>query len=227
LGELKQTGAQCTVWNHYGPTETTVGVLLQSLGKACAIERTGQAVSLGRPLGNNAIAVVDTWQQIVPVGVIGELYIAGEGLARGYLGRARETAERFVPDPYALEAGARMYRTGDLARYGESGELEFIGRADRQVKIRGYRVELGEIEATLRKHERVRDSIVQMCGERLIGYVLSQQPLPEQPELRAWVSAHLPEYMVPAAFVRLLAWPLTANGKIDLRSLPEPEEEKE
>ncbi|GHO57935.1 non-ribosomal peptide synthetase [Ktedonobacter robiniae] len=227
LAEIQQMGAQCMVWNHYGPTETTVGVLLQALGSAHEIEKTGQGVPLGRPLGGNAISIVDAWQQVAPVGVIGELCIAGDGLARGYLGRARETAERFVPDPYAQEPGARMYRTGDLARYGEHGELEFIGRADRQVKIRGYRVEPGEIEATLRKHERVLDAIVQMREGRLIGYVRSQQPLPERQELREWVNAYLPEYMVPAAFVRLLAWPLTTNGKIDLYNLPEPEDEEE
>ncbi|HET8846143.1 MAG TPA: amino acid adenylation domain-containing protein, partial [Ktedonobacteraceae bacterium] len=225
LESVRETGTQCMLWNHYGPTETTVGVLLQPLGRASELKREMRGVSLGKPIGGNSVYIVDEWQQIVPVGVAGELYIAGKGLARGYLGKAGETADRFVPDPYSGEAGGRVYRTGDLARYGEAGQIEFLGRKDRQIKMRGYRVEPGEIEAALQKHEQVREAIVQLRGERIVGYVLGQQSLPEGRELREWLRAYVPEYMIPAAIVRLLAWPLTTNGKIDLQGFPEPEKE--
>ncbi|HEU5230640.1 MAG TPA: amino acid adenylation domain-containing protein, partial [Ktedonobacteraceae bacterium] len=226
LDRVKQADMPCKVWNHYGPTETTIGVLLQPLGSADECARGERVVPLGKPIGGNTVYIADAWQQIVPVGVVGELYIAGKGLARGYLERPEETAGRFVPHPYG-RAGERVYRTGDLARYTEDGGIEFIGRKDRQVKIRGYRVELGEVEAALQEHEQVREAIVQLRGERLIGYVLAQQPLPTGLELCQWVGSRLPEYMVPAAIVRMLAWPLTTNGKINLQGLPEPEEEQE
>src|SRR5204862_7454284 len=177
--------------------------------------------------------VLDERMICVPVGVSGELYIGGVGLARGYGGRAELTAERFVPHPYSREAGARLYRTGDVARYLETGELEYQGRADYQVKIRGYRIELGEIEAVLRQHETITDAVVvarqNALGEKqLVGYVVIADGADAMTggeqitsaAMRKYVGARLPHYMVPAILVKLDAIPLSANGKIDRQRLP-------
>jgi amino acid adenylation domain-containing protein len=184
-------------------------------------------VPLGRPLANMRLYVLDERLELVPIGVCGELYVGGAGLARGYVGRRDLTATRFVPSPF--EPGCRLYRTGDLARWRADGELEFLGRVDHQVKIRGYRIEPGEIEAVLRRHDGVKDVAVVTRDEtgekRLVAYVVGRDPArrPDAGTLRAHVRHSLPDYMVPAAFVVLETLPLTPNGKIDRNRLPAPE----
>ena len=213
------------LWNLYGPTETTIW---SSVSKV-----DGRSpVTIGVPIANTQLYVLDEHWQAVPIGVAGELYIAGDGLARGYLQRPELTAEKFVANPYSGRAGARMYRTGDLVRYRRTGELEYLGRLDQQVKLRGYRIELGEIESALLSHSGISKCVVIAREEskgqkRLVGYVvldeageLDQQ---WQRELREHLRKRLPEYMIPAAFVQLEALPLTANGKLDRRALPAPE----
>src|SRR6185369_16288030 len=174
--------------------------------------------------------IVDQAMQPVPVGVIGELYIGGVGLARGYWRRPELTAERFVPHPFSQRGGARLYRTGDLARYQADGRVEFLGRIDQQVKLRGFRIELGEIEAVLRSQSGVQDAVVAMQAgtggeKRLVGYVVRAEgsETVTMSEWREKLSEQLPEYMIPAVIVELRELPLTANGKVDRRALPEPD----
>ncbi|MFE3634719.1 amino acid adenylation domain-containing protein [Streptomyces sp. NPDC059168] len=213
--------------NEYGPTETSIGTLVHPV-----CERHTGTVPLGLPLPRTTAVVLDEAGRPLPVGVTGELYIGGAGVARGYLGRPALTAERFVPDPYGVP-GTRLYRTGDLARRRSDGAIEFLGRVDRQVKVRGYRVELGEIEARLSELPGVRDAVVIMSptsqGEQaLAAYVVpgdpdaAGRPTDLDPEaLRRQLTAVLPEYMVPSSFTVIDAMPLTANGKLDRDALPE------
>ncbi len=217
--------AQCRVFNHYGPTEATVGVLMY------AFEDIGpdpSSVPLGRPIPNTQIFLLDSALEPVPVGISGELYIGGAGLARGYLGRPDQTAERFIPNPFGV-AGERLYRTGDLARYRPDGAIEFLGRIDHQVKIRGYRIELGEIEATLSQIADVRASAVvahedSAGGARAVAYVAANEGAQlTSADLRAALRRNLPEYMVPSTFVFVDSLPLTQNGKIDRKALPAPD----
>ncbi|TYO66119.1 amino acid adenylation domain-containing protein, partial [Bradyrhizobium hipponense] len=217
----------------YGPTETTTFATVCEIN---AIDERFQRLPIGRPIANTQVYLLDGHAEPVPFGAVGELYIGGAGVAHGYLNRPELTAERFVADPFSAEAGARMYRTGDLARYLPDGNLEFLGRNDDQVKIRGFRIEPGEIAARLVEHAFVRDAIVvaqqDRTGEkRLVAYVVAAAEHAGEAEgsdlagtLRAHVSARLPDYMVPAAFVRLAALPLTANGKLDRKALPMPED---
>ena len=180
--------------------------------------------TIGRPVANTKIYLLDPLLRLVPEGVIGELYIAGDGLARGYIDRPDQTAERFLPDPFG-KRGERMYRTGDLASYRANGSLEYLGRIDHQVKLRGFRIELGEIEYLLCRHPGLSDAVVVMGdsaqGKCLIAYLVSRNgAAPEAGELRAYLREMLPEHMVPSAFVMLQHLPVTPNGKVDRRALP-------
>ncbi|MGB8506898.1 MAG: amino acid adenylation domain-containing protein, partial [Pyrinomonadaceae bacterium] len=215
--------------NMYGITETTVHVTYRPLAARDCIVGAGSMI--GRAIPDLSVFVLDERQNLLPVGVQGELYVGGAGLARGYLGRAGLTAERFVPDPFADKEGARLYRTGDLGRYLSGGDIEYLGRIDKQVKIRGFRIEPGEVEAALRSHAFVRDCVVMARAEtsgeglRLVAYVVPADGAGEAyvGELRAHLQGRLPEYMIPSAFVVVVELPLTAHGKIDYARLPEPE----
>jgi amino acid adenylation domain-containing protein/non-ribosomal peptide synthase protein (TIGR01720 family) len=198
--------------NLYGPTEDTTYSTWERVGR-------GEAVRIGRPIANTQAYVLDEEQQVAPVGVRGELYLGGDGLARGYWGRAELTAERFVPNPFG--DGERLYRTGDEVRYGADGRLEYFGRLDHQVKVRGYRIELGEVEEALARHESIADCVVVVRDEQLVAYVVATTELLVT-ELREYLSASLPGYMIPGQFVELAALPLTPNGKVDRKALPEP-----
>jgi amino acid adenylation domain-containing protein len=223
IRQVQELAPECRVLNHYGPTETTVGVLTCELSEeASGEERT---VPLGRPLAHVRAYVLDGELAPVPVGVRGELYIGGAGVGRGYMGQAAQTAERFVPDPYAREAGSRMYRTGDVVSYERSGLLEFHGRVDEQVKVRGYRIELGEVAAALQEHEQVREAVVvarevRSGEQQLVAYVAGEA---SSAALQEHLRRRLPEYMVPGVYVAVEQLPLTANGKVDRRRLPEVE----
>ncbi|WP_416311494.1 amino acid adenylation domain-containing protein [Pseudomonas sp. W03] len=212
----KLTAQTDALWNLYGPTETTIW------SAAWKIEKGARAL-LGKPIANTRLYILDGELQPAPIGVAGELYIAGDGLARGYHGRPDLTAERFVADPYGREMGARMYRTGDLARWRADGVLEYLGRLDHQVKIRGFRIELGEIESRLLGQPGVREAVViaRDAGavKQLVGYVTGQIDT----DLRAALLEELPDYMVPAQIVLLERMPLTPNGKLDRKALPEPD----
>jgi amino acid adenylation domain-containing protein len=214
-----------SLWNMYGPTETTVW-------SAVAKIEAGQPVRIGRPIAETALYVLDGGRQLLPVGVTGELYIGGAGLARGYFNRDELTRERFVRDPYSQTPGARMYRTGDLVRRRADGTLEFYGRADHQVKIRGHRVELGEIEAKLADRPGVQQAVVVARDDAPGGfglvayYVPAPEGAPPIDDLRRALQEALPAYMVPAAFVVLDRFPLTPNGKVDRKALPAPTKTK-
>ncbi|GMT96872.1 hypothetical protein KH5H1_09910 [Corallococcus caeni] len=219
---LEQLGLPVTAG--YGPTETTVFATSHRFTQASQV---GGCAPLGRPLGNTQVYVLDDSGQPVPPGVKGEVYVGGDGLARGYVGQPALTAERFVPNPFAATPGARLYRTGDLGRWRDDGVLEFLGRADVQVKVRGFRIELSEIEAALLAHSNVREAVVitreDVPGDkRLVAYVVAPATL-DMAELRAFLKQRLPDYMVPSTVCRLDALPLTSNGKVDRKALPAPD----
>ena len=185
---------------------------------------------LGRPIANTQAFLLNAGLQPVPIGIIGELYIGGDNLGRGYLNRREATAERFIPNPFSVEPGARLYRTGDRARYLPEGNIEFLGRTDHQVKIRGFRIEPGEIEAVLIQHPDVEQAIVMPWAEtpeqrRLVAYVVPHQArAPSAAELRDYLKKKLPEYMVPSSFTLLDGLPRTPHGKVDREALPIPDQ---
>jgi amino acid adenylation domain-containing protein len=212
--------------NGYGPTETTTFACTYDIP---LLAQDALSVPVGRPIGNTQVYVLDAGRRLVPAGATGEIHIGGVGVARGYLGRDALTAERFVSDPFSNEPGARLYRTGDMGRINADGLLECLGRMDTQVKIRGFRIETGEIEARLAACDGVREAVVlaregAAGGKRLVAYVLRAGQSDVSPrQLRDAVAAALPAYMVPSAFVVMDAFPLTGNGKLDRRALPEPD----
>jgi amino acid adenylation domain-containing protein len=212
-------------FNAYGPTEGTVcATLMQCI-------ESNPEISIGRPIANTQLYLLNRDLHPVPVGVPGDIYIGGVGLARGYLNRPDMTASQFIPDACSRRVGARLYRTGDLGRYLPDGNVEYLGRADHQVKIRGYRIELGEVEAALTRHPAVLQAAVvarrDVQGDnRLVAYVVSKAEETSTANLRAFLKEHLPGYMVPSVFVFLDALPLTPNGKVDHRALPAPEERR-
>lgn len=214
------------LWNLYGPTETTIW---SSRYHVSSLERK---ISIGRPISNTQMYVLDQRRNLVPVGVPGELYIGGTGVARGYLNRPELTLERFVPNPFSDTDGARIYRTGDLARTHPDGTFEYLGRIDNQIKIRGYRIELGEIEASLLEAEEIAQAVVVAVGDRPEGKQLVAYLIPAAGqelnvgEVRLQLERALPKYMIPQAFVVLDKFPLTPNGKIDRKSLPAPAKDR-
>lgn len=208
--------------NHYGPAETHV---VTATALVADVDSWSAVPSIGQPVCHSSIHVLDGRLRRVPPGVTGELYVAGAGLARGYLNQPARTGERFVADPFGLP-GTRMYRTGDLARWNRTGELDFLGRADDQVKVRGFRIELGEVESVLSQHPDVASvRVVVDAGSRLIAYVVPTGEAPDPSTLRKHVGQSLPEHMVPAAYVSLNELPLNSNGKLDRRALPAPDRE--
>src|SRR6476646_6252681 len=235
VSAFRQALPTASLWNTYGPTEATVQATFAPRLQA------GQRVPIGRPVANTQTYVLDRRMEPAPIGVAGELYIGGAGVARGYLQRPELTAEKFVPNPFSPQPGGRLYKTGDLVRWLPNGNLEFDGRVDHQVKIRGYRVELGEIETALRGHEQVRDALVTLRDlpgqKQLLAYVIVQENecqenglgrSPDLPEnLQAHLRKFLPGYMVPSEVIIVPSWPRTPSGKIDRLALPLPERQNE
>ncbi len=224
--KIGATGAACELLNHYGPTETTVGSLTLRVKEFDWASSSAQTIPIGRPIANTRIYVLDSDGDPVPIGVGGELYIAGDGVTAGYIDQPERTAERFVPEKHGPDPSARMYRTGDLVRYLPDGNIEFLGRADDQVKIRGFRIELGEIESVLLKFDGVKQAVVlAQADERgdksLVAYVVGSAAAAD---LRTHLRTQLPDYMVPSAIIDLPKLPLTSNGKIDRQALPKPED---
>lgn len=217
---LRDINPAIEVYNEYGPTEATVGCIVKK------IEDDRAPILIGRPIANTRVYVLDDAGRPVPVGVRGEICVAGAGLARGYHNRQETTAKKFMPNPFGV--GERLYRTGDIGRWLPSGELQCFGRRDGQVKVRGYRVEVGEIEAVLAAHEQVSEAVVLLREDhpedkRLVAYVTGVRDL-STAELRRYATERLPDYMVPAVFIMLAELPLTANGKVDSKALPPPGE---
>lgn len=213
-----------SLWNMYGPTETTVWSSITQ------IQKGDGPITIGQPIGNTQLYILDPYLQPAPIGVVGELHIGGEGLSRGYLNRIELTSEKFIPDPFSSKPGAQLYKTGDRARYLPDGSIDVPGRMDDQVKIHGHRIEPGEVAAVLMQHPSVREAIVitrtEGSGEkRLVAYfVAKQDQSPLVCELQDFVKKKLPVYMTPAAFIRLDGLPLTPHGKIDRKALPLPED---
>ena len=219
------------LFNVYGPTEATITTTVFDIPRHVEQHHLEANIPIGRPLPNRTVYILDKAGQPVPEGAVGELHIGGESLARGYLNHPALTAERFIPDPFSQQPQARLYKTGDLARYLPGGIIEFLGRADHQIKIRGYRVELGEIEAAIKLHPAVHQTLVVACEDvpgvkRLVAYVVPQ-PAQETSQLvaqlRSLLKEHLPDYMMPVAFVLLEGFPLNASGKVDRHALPLPD----
>ncbi|BAZ54100.1 amino acid adenylation domain-containing protein [Nostoc sp. NIES-4103] len=225
---LKNVSKKVQLINSYGPTEATIGTTISNLSNLEELNIGLREVPIGKAIDNVQVYILDCYMQPTPIGIPGELYIGGMGIARGYLNQPQLTAEKFIPNPFSNELGTRLYKTGDLARYLPNGEIEILGRVDDQVKIRGFRIELGEIEAQLNQHPDVSEAVIKVWedehgDQRLVGYVSCQsKPELTVTQLRSFLKEQLPEYMIPSAFVILEALPLTPNGKIDRRALPAP-----
>ncbi|MCG3161077.1 MAG: Linear gramicidin synthase subunit D [Acidobacteria bacterium] len=224
---LRLCGARTRLINSFGLTETTIdSAYFEDSGIDLPADRV---TPIGRPFPNTQIYVLDSNLQPAPIGVYGEIFVGGPGVARGYRGKPDLTAEKFIPNPFSKTAGARLYKTGDLARWLPGGDIEFAGRCDDQVKIRGFRIEIGEIEAALGEHSNLREAVAavredQPGEKRLAAYfVPASEPAPTPGELRRFLLERLPEYLVPSSFTRMDGLPLTPNGKIDRRALPAPE----
>ena len=214
--------------NEYGPTETVVGCAVYEIRPQDGL--TGP-VPIGRPIANTRLYVLDEGFNPAPIGIPGELYIGGDGVARGYLGRPEMTAEKFIPDPFSGKPGARLYRSGDLARYLKDGNLDFIGRIDEQVKVRGFRIELAEIESALLGYPSIEQAVAVARedapgSKRLVAYFVTSNGIPASGEMRDYLKGRLPEYMIPSNFVALDRMPLTSNGKVDRQALPAPAESR-
>jgi amino acid adenylation domain-containing protein/non-ribosomal peptide synthase protein (TIGR01720 family) len=217
------TGHQSRFVNAYGPTEATITSTVYGTDMGSSRNSLQTGAPIGRPIANTQIYILDRNRQVTPIGVRGELYIGGAGVARGYLGRAEISAEKFVPDGFGEEPGERLYRTGDVGRYLEDGKIEFLGRVDDQVKLRGYRIELGEVESALNQHQSVRQCVVVVeenegGAKRLLGYVVGEEGSTAA-ELKRHLREKLPEYMIPQTILILDAMPVTPNGKIDRKRL--------
>ena len=223
---FQQRFPECTLLNLYGSSEASADATYHEVAKDHV---AGTSVSIGRPLSNVHVYILDQHLRLVPIGARGELYVGGDALARGYVQRPDLTAERFIPDAFSGETGARLYRTGDMARRLANGDIEYLGRADHQVKVRGYRIELEEIESVLKQHEAVREAIVMVREDvpsevRLTAYVVAEQSDERTIRvLREHLRERLPDYMMPAAFVLMDALPLMPNGKVNRRALPAPQ----
>ena len=240
IAKIQQQKPDSQIFNHYGPTETTVGVLTYPIKSET--KDKSNTVPIGKPLANNQVYILDEQLQPVPIGVPGELYIAGMQVSRGYLNRPELNNQKFIPNPFkdqqSIDNNQTLYKTGDLVKYLPDGNIEFLGRIDRQVKIRGFRIELGEIESKLQQHPGIQSVVViadegSLDNKRLIAYVVTNpqfrllhqhQNTAIASELRSFCINQFPEYMIPSAFVVLKALPLTANGKIDYQALPTPEQ---
>ena len=221
LSQIGKTDFSGEVYNHYGPTETTIGKCIYRVD----YKRHHHIVPIGRPFSNSQIYILDRHHQLVPRGVAGELCISGVGVGRGYLNQPDLTAQKFIADPFNQVEGTRMYLTGDLARWNLDGNIECLGRIDDQIKIRGFRIELGEIETALQNHHQVRRAAVvakedKKGNKRLVGYLLAEGDIDKE-EIIGFLKERLPEFMVPSFFLVVERLPLTFNGKINKKALPE------
>jgi amino acid adenylation domain-containing protein len=226
VSKAAQELAGCRLTNGYGPTEGTTFTCCYDMDSSVS-----DNVPIGRPIANTQVYILDAYLQPVPVGVPGELFISGDGVARGYLNQPGLTAEKFIPNPFASAAGARLYRTGDLARYLPGGEIEFLGRSDFQLKIRGFRIELGEIESVLSRFGVIAQTAVVardngLGDKQLVAYFVPKNGDVSTADLKNYLRQHLPDYMTPSVFVQLDQLPLTPNGKVDRKALPAPERTK-
>jgi len=221
---IYSSGVPCRVINHYGPTETTIGKLLHEVKPN---NRYNKTIPIGKPFSNTKVYVLSKEMQVCPVGVPGQLFISGDGVARGYFNNPELSKEKFIVDPFHKEGRSKMYGTGDLVKWLPDGSILFIGRVDDQVKIRGYRIELGEIEAVLQQSELISQAVVlakddKQGDKRLIGYIVAADDFDSE-GINAYLKEKLPDYMIPAILVALESLPLTANGKVDRKALPDPD----
>ncbi|HET9277015.1 MAG TPA: amino acid adenylation domain-containing protein, partial [Flavitalea sp.] len=227
LNSFVEEGIDVEIINEYGPTEATVGCSVYSFKTLQNTRQSKNDVSIGKPIDNVQMYILDRHLNLLPPGVPGEIFIAGAGVARGYLNRAELSAEKFLPNPFNDKWDARMYRTGDIGRWLPDGNIQYLGRQDDQVKIRGHRIELGEIESAIQQNDQIRQAVVLAKDDtggnrKLVAYVVPDQEF-DRDSMIAYLEDHLPEYMVPALWVSLEAFPLTTNGKIDRKALPDPE----